>query len=88
MSKAWKRPQLSLNIKSNDEETPSKDIKKEDKKEPVESLPQPKMKLQLENSSSNAGIATMSCVINSRGIKVANEDFEIDILGMKSISSG
>ena len=84
MSKAWKRPQLSLNIQSNIEETPSKEVKKEDIKEP---LPQPKMNLQLEGSSS-IDVATMSCVINSKGIKVAKEDFEIDTLGMKNLSSG
>lgn len=86
MSKAWKRPQLSLNIQSNNEETPSKEAKKDEKKEALP-LPQPKMNLHLEDSN-NMENGTMSCVINSKGIKVANEDFEIDNLGMKNISSG
>jgi hypothetical protein len=38
------------------------------------------------NDSVDAG--TMSCVLNSKGLKVAREDFEIDEGGMKNISSG
>ena len=33
-------------------------------------------------------MGTMSCELNSKGLKVAREDFEIDYLGMKNISSG
>ncbi len=33
-------------------------------------------------------MGTMSCELNSKGLKVAREDFEINYLGMKNISSG
>jgi len=38
------------------------------------------------NESMEGG--TMSCVLNSKGLKVAREDFEINDSGMKNISSG
>ena len=87
----WKRPQLSLNINSHEDDEEHK-VKDEIPKPIAEAKAKPKQDpskkyLQLEETNA-VDIATMSCEINSNGIRVMKEDFEIDTLGMKNISSG
>ena len=82
---------MSLNINSHEDDEEHK-VKDEMPKPIAEAKAKPKQDqskkyLQLEETNA-VDIATMSCEINSNGIRVMKEDFEIDTLGMKNISSG